>query len=57
MTDLEYLLIALLIPIYGAICYIAGRGNLLRLVPLMLLSKIKELEKSINEKGGDENDR
>ena len=57
MTDLEYLLIALLIPIYGAMCYIAGRGNLLRLVPLMLLSKIKELEKSINEKGGDENDR
>lgn len=34
---------------YGAICYIAGKGDILNLIPLMLLEKAKEIEENLKQ--------
>ena len=42
MTDFENILLALLIPAYGILFYIAGRMNLLELVIKWAEEKMKE---------------
>lgn len=36
MTDLEMLLVAMLVLAFGALCYVCGKGDLLNIIPLML---------------------
>ena len=42
-------LIPMLVIGYGTICYLAGKGDLLNLIPLMLQEKLKELEEKLKE--------
>lgn len=49
MKELETALIPMLVIGYGAICYLAGKGNLLNLIPLMLQEKLKELKEKLKE--------
>ena len=44
MSNIEILLIPILIVGYGAICYVCGKGDLLNVIALMLQDKAKELE-------------
>lgn len=49
MDDLEILLIPILIIVYGVVCYICGKGDLLNVIALMLQDKGKELKEKIKE--------
>ena len=53
MSELEELLMAILVFAYGVTCYIAGKGNLLDLVVLMLHDMANELKEKLEE----ENDK
>ncbi len=56
MTELDVVLYCVLVLSYGAVCYMAGKGDILNLVPQMLLEKAKEIEKKLND-GGEEDGR
>ena len=49
MTDFEQIICAMLIVVYGVVFYLAGKGDLLTLIPKMLLDKAKELEEKMKE--------
>ena len=49
MTAFEVVTYCVLIIGYGAMCYMAGKGDLLNLIPQMLLEKAKEIEDRLNE--------
>ena len=54
MVAVEILAYIVLVVGYGALCYIAGKGDFLNLIPLMLLEKAKELkEKTDGERKAD----
>ena len=40
---------AILVLTYGVICYLAGKGDLLNVIVLMLQDKTKELENKMKE--------
>lgn len=44
MTEFETIVCCILIPAFGAICYMAGKGDLLNLIPKMLLERSKEID-------------
>ena len=50
MSEFECLLTAMLIPLYGILFYIAGRGNIGDLIIEMLHDKLKELEEKQENK-------
>lgn len=45
MTEFEMVAYIILVLCYGGICYTAGKGDLLNLIPEMLLEKAKEIGK------------
>ena len=49
MEAVEMIAYIVLVVGYGAICYIAGKGDVLNLIPLMLLEKAKELKERLKE--------
>lgn len=49
MSELEYLFVVMLVFAFGAACYTAGKGDLLNLIPEMLLEKAKEIEEKRKE--------
>lgn len=49
MSDIEILLIPILIVGYGAICYICGKGDLFNVIALMLQDNAKELEERLKD--------
>jgi hypothetical protein len=49
MSELEYLLVVMLVLAYGAACYTAGKGDLMSLIPKMLQEKAKEIEEKRKE--------
>ena len=49
MNGFEILLIPILILVYGVVCYICGKGDLLNVIALMLQDKAKELEKRLKD--------
>lgn len=49
MDPLEVCAYCVLIIGYGAICYLAGKGDMLNLIPKMLLEKAKDIEKKLQE--------
>lgn len=54
MTAFEIILVALLIPVYGIVFYIAGRMNLLNLLLKISEEKIKEISKESSENDGED---
>lgn len=52
MTAVEMLAYIVLVVGYGALCYIAGKGDLLNLIPLMLLEKAKDIEERLKKDDG-----
>lgn len=51
MGVFETIAYCILILVYGAVCYMAGKGDLLNLIPKMLLQKAKEIEESLTQEG------
>lgn len=51
MAELEMIAMCILIPAYGVLCYIAGKGDILSLIPKMLLEKANELEEKQKSMG------
>ena len=49
MTELENVVICILIIVYGCVFYMAGRANLLDLVVAMIQNATKELEEKLKE--------
>ena len=49
MVTFEDFAIFILLIFYTVACYLAGKGNLFEIIPLMLQEKVNELEKSIKE--------
>ena len=49
MSDFETILTIVLLIVYGITFYLAGRGNLLELIPKMLQEKLKEIEENIKD--------
>ena len=47
MAELETIAYCILILAYGAVCYMAGKGDLLNLIPKMLLQIAKDIEESL----------
>lgn len=47
MTNLEIILYPFLVFGFGAICYMCGKGDLLKIIPLMLQDKLKELQEKL----------
>ena len=45
MSDFEQISCGILILVYGVTCYLAGKGDLLTLIPMMLADKMKQIEK------------
>ena len=45
---------AMLVLVYGVVCYLAGKGDLLNLIPKMIQNNLEKVEKEINER--DKND-
>jgi len=43
MADFEYVLICFLVPVFGVMCYLAGKGDLLTLIPEIFRKKLEEL--------------
>lgn len=52
----EEILCAILILAYGVICYLAGKGNLMELIPLILKEKAIQLEKYIDDMEDDDDE-
>lgn len=46
MTEFEQILMCILILLYGILFYLAGKGNLFKLVPLMLQKRLEEITKA-----------
>ena len=53
MAAVEMLAYIVLVVGYGALCYMAGKGDLLNLIPLMLLEKAKEIEERLKKEDGE----
>lgn len=51
MTELETVVMCILIIVYGCVFYMAGRANLLDLVVAMIQNATKELEEKLKEDG------
>lgn len=49
MSEFETIAYCILILAYGAVCYMSGKGDLLNLIPKMLLQKAKEIEESLTQ--------
>ena len=49
MTELETVVMCILIIVYGFVFYMAGRANLLDLVVAMIQNATKELEERLKE--------
>lgn len=45
---------AILILVYGVVCYLSGKGDLLTLIPKMLQNRLEEIEKEIGERKMDD---
>ena len=52
---LEEIGCAMLILAYSVTCYLAGKGDLLTLIPAMLQNKLEQVTKEIKEREQDEN--
>ena len=50
MTEFEILLYCALVISYSGLCYLAGKGDFLNLIPQMLLQKAEEIKKSLEQK-------
>lgn len=57
MTEFELIAYCILVLGYGAICYIAGKGDILNLLPLMLLEKAKEIEENLKEEEDEDGEK
>lgn len=55
MTDFEYILSVLLIPIMYAVVYIAGKHDFLNTLALMFAEKCEEMAEKMSEQGDKEN--
>ena len=53
MSTFELAIMPFLAIVYGVVCYICGKGDLLNVIALMLQDKAKELEQKL--KDNDEN--
>ncbi len=53
----ESITAAILVVVFGAVCYLAGRGDILMLIPTVLKEKLDELIDSIKEKDGEANEK
>lgn len=51
MEVFETIVYCILILSYGVVCYMAGKGDLLNLIPKILLEKAKEIEESLAQEG------
>ena len=51
MAESEALLMCFLVPCFAALFYVAGKGDLLNVIVLMLQEKAKEIEERLNEDG------
>ena len=49
MNNIEILLVPVLIIVYGVVCYICGKGDLLNVISLMLQDRAKDLEERLKE--------
>lgn len=49
MNAFELAIMPFLVIVYGVVCYICGKGDLLNVVALMLQDKTKELEERLKE--------
>ena len=49
---LEEIGAAMLVIAFAVTCYLAGRGNLLELIPTMLQDKLERLKKDLDERDG-----
>lgn len=49
MSTFELAIMPFLVIVYGVVCYICGKGDLLNVITLMLQDKAKELEKRLKE--------
>lgn len=49
METFEDFAIFILLIFFAVSCYLAGKGNILELIPLLIQEKVNELEKSIKE--------
>lgn len=49
MFGFELLLYCVLVVGYGAMCYLAGKGDLMNLIPQILLQKAKEIEEQLKD--------
>lgn len=49
MAEWEIVLETILILSYGVLCYMAGKGDLLELIPKMLLERAKEADENLKD--------
>ena len=49
MTELDVFLTVVSVLAFGCTAYLAGKGDLLNLIPLMLLEKAKEIEDRLKD--------
>lgn len=49
MSEIDTIFICIVILAYGVVCYLMGKGDLLNLIPKMLLAKAKEYEEELKE--------
>lgn len=45
MADFEYILACFLVPVFAVVCYLAGKGDLLTLIPEILKQRLAEITK------------
>ena len=45
MSDFEYILACFLVPIFGVMCYLAGKGDLLTLIPEIFKQHLEKITK------------
>ena len=50
MSELDIVFTAIIVLLYGAICYLAGKGNLLELISLVIRNEAEKLAKDIKDR-------
>lgn len=51
MTEFETILMCFIIPMFAVLCYIAGKGDVLTLILMMMEEKTKEINERNKEDG------
>ena len=54
MSEFESIVMCFLIPMFASLCYVAGKGDFLNVIVLMIQEKVVELEERLKEGGADD---